>query len=228
MKEPVSLGNVRSTGSLEVLEIECSHIPAMGVLPFSQIQPCSRVETNRETALGFNTEQPFIDFDNLPTFGSEEERQEFNRVEARAFFEEFENKGWKGTPENVSVLMQYFTNRGIETISRAMWKAAFLSLRRDGLFEEKPIPAPAVASEPIAAPVTQEEDFSNLPRLPINQAYRAPGMWYHQEQGQMGRDPLTGAERFYSAQEISDMPGDMYKRVFRIPTTQLTRANFGR
>ena len=172
----------------------------------------------RQTLYG-HVERPYIP-DDLPQLNTPEEIEDFNRREAAAFFQEFENKGWHPSKNNVETLLGYFTNRSITLIDRRMYRAAFLSLKKDGVFEE-PAPAPV----PVAAPV-QEEDLDPLPRLPLGHlqpiAYRVENT----QESYIGLDPSTGRERTFSNWEVEQLSSEDFRKIFRVKTPALTRVNF--
>jgi len=135
-----------------------------------------------------------------------EEAVEFTSREAQIFANETDE--WWDSPENKKTLVSYFDNRDISIIDRRMWRAAFLSLLRDGLLEPKPAPAPAVAP---VAPVQQQEDVDppRVPDLPRPIAHFEP------EQGAMGWDENNN-EVWYSAASISRMSSSQYKSAFHV------------
>ncbi|MGA8087670.1 MAG: hypothetical protein WCA10_10210 [Terracidiphilus sp.] len=181
------------------------------------------IEAQRKLSLGYE-ETPYIPDDLFSrVFNTDEEIEAFNRSEARAFYEECTPLGWNGTQENIETLLSYFTNRGIPIIDRRMYKAAFLSLKASGLFEEpvsapEPVAAPAVAPEPL-------EDLENLPRLP---AWHKEPIAHRRETQQTfkGIDPDTGKPREYTQVEVDRMSAETFKKVFNVPTPALTRVNF--
>lgn len=176
-------------------------------------------EAKRRQVLGYE-EQPYISPEVHKVWLSPEETIAFNKKEAEAFVNE--TPEWFPTKENIETLMHYFTNRGITVIDRKMYKAAFISLKRDGLFEEKPKPEPP--AKPVVDP-TPVEDFDNLPRLPLG--HQVPAAYKREIQATYrGIDPDTGQEREFTQLEVDRMSGDLFKKVFAVPTTHLTRVNF--
>jgi hypothetical protein len=181
------------------------------------------IEAQRKLTLGFE-ETPYIPDDLFSrVFNSDEEIAAFNKAEARAFYEEYTPRGWYGSPANVELLIRYFTNRGIPIVDRRMYRAAYLSLRTDGLLEE-----PAPAPEPVPTLVPEPlEDLEDLPRLP---AWHQEPIAHRREvpQTQKGVDPATGKPREYTQVEVDRMDADTFKKVFSVATPALTRVNFQR
>jgi hypothetical protein len=102
-----------------------------------------------------------------------------------------------------------------------MYRAAFLSLKASGLFDE-----PVTAPEPVATPVPEPtEDLDSLPRLP---AWHKEPIAYKREteQSLKGIDPDTGKPREYTQVEVDRMSAETYRKVFSVPTPALTRINF--
>jgi len=177
-------------------------------------------QVRRQRALGYE-ENPYIspEVQAMRHAMSDEEIKAFNKREAQEFVNE--TADWHPTPENIQTLIEYFTNRGIYLFDKAMLRAAYISLRRDGLFDEKPNLEP----KPIAAPVPQEENFDNLPRLPLGHA--VPVAWEKKPDGsQEGRDLVTGEFRRYSSYEIELLSADDYRRAFNVPTPTLSKGSF--
>jgi hypothetical protein len=162
-------------------------------------------------------------------FNSEQEVKEFNSKEADAFFQEYSSKGWHPSKENVETLLGYFLNRpevprcfDIPVIDRRMYKAAFLSLKGAGVFEE-PEPAPVPVAKPAAGPV--EESFDHLERLPLG--HQQPIAYKREPDGsQEGRDLVTGERRRYSSYEIELLSAEDYRRAFNVPTPTLSKGSF--
>ena len=173
----------------------------------------------RKQTLGYE-EQPYISAELQGITMSIEEANAFNGCEAREFMKE--NPEYYPSEENRATLLDYFTNRGINIIDRKMLKSAFISLRRDGLFDEpEPVPVPV----PKPAPVAQEESFDNLPRLPLG--HTVPTAYKRQTQEKhRGIDPDTGKQRDYTQLEVDRMSADQYKKIFTIPTTYLSKGSF--
>ena len=169
-----------------------------------------------KSILGY-TEEPYVSPDLVNAYMSWEDAQKFNGQQAQSFFES--TPDWYGSPENIETLTAYFLNRNIFIIDAAMFRAAFLSLKKDGLFEDRP--APLV---PDTVPVKQDPE-PELQRVPLSfprpVAHRRP-----LEAAQKGFDPVTGLERVYTAKEIDDMDADTYKRTFRLSIPALTKVNF--
>jgi hypothetical protein len=185
------------------------------------------MRVRRQQVMGFE-EHPYIPDDlYYLTFDSQEQFEEWSRAEARAFFEECHPLGWSGKPEHVQTLMDYFSNRGISLIDRRMYKAAWLSLRKDGLFDEPEsvVPAPAPVALPIPEPKEEEESFESLPRLPLG--HQTPVSYRRETQETyQGIDANTGRQREYTQLEVDRMDSETYRKVFNVPTPALTRVNF--
>jgi hypothetical protein len=180
-------------------------------------------QTKRHQALGYE-EQPYISPELQNITMPMDETQAFNKREAVAFMNETPEWEAYATKENGQILASYFTNRGIVIVDRKMLKAAFVSLKRDGLFEEKPEPEPC--SKPVADPAPVE-DLDNLPRLPLG--HQVPAAYKRETQATYtGIDPDTGRERTYTQVEVDNMPADVFKRTFSVPTTRLGRFTFDR
>ena len=178
-------------------------------------------QTKRRQVLGYE-EQPYISPEVAGMVMSHDEAAEFNKREAQAFVNE--NPGWYPSQENIQTLLGYFSNRGINIIDRKMLKAAFVSLKRDGLFEEEP--KPEQRPKPVAEPAPVD-DLESLPRLPLG--HQVPASYKRETQATYtGVDPDTGRERTYTQVEVDNMPADLFKRVFAVPTTRLGRFSFDR
>jgi hypothetical protein len=176
-------------------------------------------QAKRQQALGYE-EQPHVSPELVGITMSIEEANAFNGREAQAFMRE--NPEYYPTEENKSVLLGYFTNRGINIVDRKMLKSAFISLRRDGLFEE-PAPAPVPISKPVPEPV--QESFDNIPRLPLG--HQQPIAYMREPDGsQEGRDLVTGERRRYSSYEIELLSAEDYRRAFNVPTPTLSKGSF--
>jgi hypothetical protein len=163
-------------------------------------------------------------------FNDADEVHKFTSAEASAFCDD-RTLGWKGTPENIETLLSYFYNRpevprcfGVPVVDRRMYRAAFLSLKGAGVFDEDvPKPSPKPVAE--LAPVPAQEDIERLPRLPLN--HQSPIAYKQESHGsQEGRDLMTGERRVYSSYEIDMLSSDDYKRAFGVPTTYLTKNSF--
>lgn len=169
--------------------------------------------------------QIFIpDFMHTKTFANEQELEEFNRTEARAFYESTPEWRKLAMGENIALLQSVFLKRGITAVSREMYASAFRLVEKAGLLLDEP-ETPATA--PAVAPVEpQEENFDDLPRLPLGHqtpvAYRRDT-----QQSYRGVDLLTGGERDYTQVEVDRMDSETYRKVFNVPTPALTRVNFG-
>lgn len=182
------------------------------------------MQLKRQQALGIE-EQPYISeqVKNL-SFSSEEELAAFNRAETKAFRDA--TAEWHPTSNNVSTLIAYYTNRGINVIDRTMLKSAYLLLKKSGLLDEpEPEPTPA----PVAAPVAeaQEENFDNIPRLPLD--FRSPVAWKRDTQEiHKGIDLTTGQPREYTQFEVDRMSAEEFARCFVVRKgLALTKVNFG-
>jgi hypothetical protein len=171
----------------------------------------------RKQTLGYE-EQPYISPELQGITMSIEEANAFNGCEAREFMKE--NPDYYPSEENRATLLDYFTNRGINIVDRKMLKSAFISLRRDGLFEEPaPVPVAKLAPEP------KEENFDSIPRLPLG--HQQPIAYKREPDGsQEGRDLVTGERRRYSSYEIELLSAEDYRRAFNVPTPTLSKGSF--
>jgi hypothetical protein len=169
--------------------------------------------------------QIFIpDYMYAKAFASEQELEEFNRTEAKVFYESTPEWRKLATAENIALLQSVFLKRGITAVSREMYASAFRLVEKAGLLEDPEIEAPAPL--PVVTPVEpQEENFDNIPRLPLGHqtpvAYRRDT-----QQSYRGIDLLTGRERDYTQIEVDRMDSETYRKVFNVPTPALTRVNF--
>jgi hypothetical protein len=180
-------------------------------------------QVRRQRALGYE-ENPYIspEVQAMRHAMSDEEINAFNKREAQEFVNE--TADWHPTPENIQTLIEYFTNRGIYLFDKAMLRAAYISLRRDGLFDEKPNLEPKSVAAP-APEKSREESFDHLERLPLG--HQSPIAYKQEPDGsQEGWDLVTGERRVYSSYEIKLLSSDDYKRAFGVPTTYLSKGSF--
>jgi len=164
-------------------------------------------EERKKRVLGYQ-EQHYVPDDMKNVTMTWDDAAKFTSAEAAAFAEECED-WWYPSPENKATLIEYFERRDAYVVDRRMWKAAAISLLRDGLLEPKPVPAPAVAP---VAPVQRQEDV-DPPRVP--DYLPRPIAHFEPEQGAMGWDENNN-EVWYSAASISRMSSSQYKSAFHV------------
>lgn len=121
---------------------------------------------------------------------------DFNRDHAKAYRESHPNVYW--SDELVDLLSAYFNKESLKLITAPMIERLVQRFADAALLPERPIepePGPVLEEQPVAV-VEPERHF--------------------------GIDPLTGAEREYSAREVARMTAEEFRRAFKITKAGIT------
>jgi hypothetical protein len=171
------------------------------------------------------TEAPYISPALENSYMSHDDASRFDAEQAKIFVEN--TPEWWPSQENIATLIHYFENHNLQIVDASMFKSAFLSLRKSGLIDERPVPAPAPAPVNASRPVhvsRQDEDFSNLPRVPLS--YSRPSGYRRPSEGSQRGFDVNGREKDFTDLEVSAMSSEEYKRAFRLSIPVLNRNNF--
>lgn len=152
----------------------------------------------RENVLKLTDEDVYIDPSTASIRMTPDEANAYNREQAAIFRQR--NPQYLASAANLEALGGYFERNGIRIASAETVQKAYERLDGLGLIEQGPLPIPVPISEPRQQPakraVPREE-----PKRP---------------EGEMGIDPLTGLERFYTRREQAIMSSSEFRR--RFPT----------
>lgn len=123
----------------------------------------------------------------------DEAARTFNIAEAQKFIAQ--TPEYYECSENGNAIAAYTTRNGIKLIDADTYRNIFRRLHSLGLMKQKPEPEPE-AVPPIEPPAPVPPEPEEL----------------------AGIDPATGLRRVYTRTEVEQMPADVYRRAFRLPS----------
>jgi len=121
---------------------------------------------------------------------------EFNREQAQLYRESHPDTYW--SDELLDLLSAYFNKEQLRLITAQMLERLVERFAAVGLLPERP-------AEPEPEPIIEEQPVPAI-----------------EPETHVGIDPLTGAEREYSARELERMTADEYRRAFKITKAGIT------